>query len=73
MRDHHFDAVYAAYLGDEEGASLPRHDNNPAALRDDGGAASRRIERGLWRPRSNSGLARYLQNLQLAGGRAGKQ
>jgi cobaltochelatase CobN len=51
--DHHFDAVYEAYLEDTEVRSFLA-DNNPAALRE---IAERLIEaqdRRLWRPRSNS-------------------
>ena len=53
VRDHHFDAVFEAYLGDDEvRAFIARH--NPAALRE---MAERLLEaqaRGLWRPRLNS-------------------
>ncbi len=52
VADHHFDAVYDAYLADGEVRDfIDRH--NPAALRD---IADRLIEaqdRGLWRPKSN--------------------
>ena len=53
VADHHFDAVYAAYLDDEATRGfLERH--NPAALRE---IAARMLEaqtRGLWRAKSNS-------------------
>ena len=61
VADHHFDAVYDAYIGDEtvrnfiEGA-------NPQALRE---ISERLIEaqtRGLWRPRRNAAFA-FLESL----------
>ena len=53
VEDHHFDAVFDAYLNDTEVLNFLR-DNNPAALKE---IAERLIEaqdRGLWRARSNS-------------------
>ncbi len=53
VRDHHFDAVYEAYLDDDEVRRFLL-DRNPAAARE---MAERLIEaqdRGLWRPKSNS-------------------
>ncbi len=53
VRDHHFDAVYQAYIGDEAVRKFLA-ENNPAAL---GEMAERFLEaqaRGLWTPRSNS-------------------
>ncbi len=57
VADHHFDAVFDAYLEDDtvRGFLL---ENNPVAARD---MAERLIEaqdRGLWRPRSNSAYER---------------
>ena len=53
VRDHHFDAVFEAYLGDDAVRGFIA-EHNPAAL----GDISRRLleaqERGLWRPRLNS-------------------
>ncbi len=53
VADHHFDAVYDAYIGDDPvRAFLEAH--NPAALRE---MAERLVEaqdRGLWKPRSNT-------------------
>jgi cobaltochelatase CobN len=53
VADHHFDAVYAAYLDDEAVREfLEKH--NPAALKD---IANRLLEaqtRGLWQAKSNS-------------------
>jgi cobaltochelatase CobN len=55
--DHHFDAVYEAYLEDETVRDFLEA-NNPEALKE---MATRLLEaqdRGLWRPRSNSAHAR---------------
>ena len=63
VRDHHFDAVYEAYLED----GVVRRfliDNNPAAARE---IAERLVEaqdRGLWRPRSNSSHRRLRELAQ---------
>jgi cobaltochelatase CobN len=57
VRNHHFDAVEAAFLEDDEiRAFLARH--NPAALREIADRLSEAIDRGLWTPRSNSARAR---------------
>ena len=53
VADHHFDAVFDAYLEDPEVRAFIA-DNNPAALREMAARLSEAIERGLWRPRSNS-------------------
>ncbi len=56
VADHHFDAVFEAYLEDEQVRGFLA-DNNPAAL---GEMAERLVEareRGLWKPRSNSAQA----------------
>ncbi len=56
VADHHFDAVYAAYLEDPAVRDfLERH--NPAALREMAERLAEAQERGLWRPRSNSAAA----------------
>ncbi|MBM3599194.1 MAG: cobaltochelatase subunit CobN [Alphaproteobacteria bacterium] len=52
VRDHHFDAVYAAYLGDESVRQFIA-DNNPAALREMAERFLEAQERGLWRSRAN--------------------
>jgi cobaltochelatase CobN len=60
VEDHHFDAVYQAYVEDDEVRQF-LHDNNPAALRE---MAERLMEaqaRGLWRPRSNRAWGRLAQ------------
>ena len=52
VADHHFDAVFDAYLGDDHICDFIA-EHNPAALRE---IAERLIEaqdRGLWQPRSN--------------------
>jgi cobaltochelatase CobN len=53
VRDHHFDAVYDAYLGDPtvHGFLL---DNNPAAAREIAERLLEAQDRGLWKPRSNT-------------------
>jgi cobaltochelatase CobN len=62
VKDHHFDALFKAYLDDEQVLAFLQ-DNNPAALKD---MAARLIEaqdRGLWTPRLNSTRA-VLHKLQ---------
>ena len=53
VRDHHFDAVFEAYLEDGEVRAF-LDENNPAALREIAERLAEAVERGLWRPRSNS-------------------
>ena len=53
VRDHHFDAVFEAYLGDEDVRQFLEA-NNPAALKEMGERLLEAQERGLWRPRLNS-------------------
>ena len=53
MGDHHFEAVFDAYIADDEVRSFIA-ENNDAALRDIAARLSEGIERGLWSPRSNS-------------------
>ncbi len=52
VKDHHFDALYDAYLGDAE-----VHDfiaaHNPDALKEISARFAEAIERGLWRPKRN--------------------
>jgi cobaltochelatase CobN len=53
VANHHFDAVFEAYLADDEvRAFLER--NNPAALKDIAGRMLEAQERGLWKAKSNS-------------------
>ena len=50
---HHFDAVFAAYLQDDEVLSFLR-DNNPSALKEIAERLLEALQRGLWQARSNS-------------------
>jgi cobaltochelatase CobN len=67
VADHHFDAVYAAYLEDPAVRSF-LEDNNPAALAEMAERLAEAQERGLWRPRSNSAAAELnaLRRLEIA-------
>ncbi len=59
VKDHHFDAVFDAYLEDPRVRDFLQA-NNAAAL---GEIAERLLEaqeRGLWKPRSNSAHAQLL-------------
>ncbi|MFT5445339.1 MAG: cobaltochelatase CobN [Gammaproteobacteria bacterium] len=51
--DHHFDAVYEAYLEDDRVREFLAN-NNPAALGEIADRLLEAQERGLWTPRSNS-------------------
>ncbi|PZU58911.1 MAG: cobaltochelatase subunit CobN [Sphingobium sp.] len=53
VRDHHFDTVHAAFIADEEVCAFLAG-ANPAALREMAARLSEAIERGLWKPKSNS-------------------
>ncbi len=53
VRNHHFDLVYEAYLGDERVREF-LSDANPAALAEMARRFAEAVERGLWTPRSNS-------------------
>jgi cobaltochelatase CobN len=53
VRDHHFDAVHAAFIEDEAVRAFMGH-ANPAALRETAARLAEALERGLWKPRSNS-------------------
>ena len=67
VADHHFDAVYEAYLEDPAVRSFLA-DNNAAALAEMAERLSEAQERGLWRPRSNSaaGELAALKSLEVA-------
>ncbi|SKA28165.1 cobaltochelatase subunit CobN [Consotaella salsifontis] len=56
VSDHHFEAVYRAYLLDD-GVRDFLMENNPAAFEEMRDRLAEAIERGLWSPRSNSVLA----------------
>jgi len=53
VRDAHFDAVYQAYLIDEDTLAFLR-EKNPDALKEMAERFEEAIERGLWTPKSNS-------------------
>ena len=52
VRDHHFDAVFDAYLNDEHVRSFLEA-NNPDALAEMAARLREAQDRGLWRPRRN--------------------
>ncbi|BAE53231.1 cobaltochelatase subunit CobN [Paramagnetospirillum magneticum] len=53
VKDHHFDLVAEAYLGDEAVLDFLKA-NNPAALAEIRARLNEAIQRGLWHPRRNS-------------------
>ncbi len=53
VRDHHFDAVYQAFIGDDEVRQF-MDGKNPEALKEMADRLLEAQERGLWTPRSNS-------------------
>ncbi|MHA1524676.1 MAG: cobaltochelatase subunit CobN [Alphaproteobacteria bacterium] len=53
VRDHHFDALFDAYLGDSEVRDFLEQNNKPALL-DIAARFAESLERGLWRPRANT-------------------
>jgi cobaltochelatase CobN len=53
VRDHHFDAVHAAFIEDDAVRAFMA-DANPAALRETASRLAEALERGLWKPKSNS-------------------
>ncbi len=53
VRDHHFDAVYAAFIEDETVRDFMA-DANPAALRETAARLAEALDRGMWKPKSNS-------------------
>ena len=60
VADHHFDLVFEAYLEDDEVAKF-LEDNNPAAAREIAERLIEAMERGLWKPRSNSAHGRLAE------------
>jgi cobaltochelatase CobN len=56
VEDHHFDALFDAYLADEAVRGFLA-ERNPAALREIAERFDEAIQRGLWRPRRNSAPA----------------
>jgi cobaltochelatase CobN len=65
VKDHHFDALYDAYLGDEAVRGFLAA-KNPAALAEMSARFLEAAQRGLWRPRSNSAMGALER---LVGGR----
>ena len=53
VRDHHFDAVHAAFIEDEIVRAFMAN-ANPAALRETAARLAEALERGMWKPKSNS-------------------
>jgi cobaltochelatase CobN len=53
VKDHHFDAGHAAFIEDEAVRDF-MHEANPAALRETAARLAEALERGLWKPKSNS-------------------
>ncbi|MFN7012151.1 MAG: cobaltochelatase subunit CobN [Allorhizobium sp.] len=66
VRDHHFEAVYQAFVLDERVRDFMA-EKNPAALREMSERLIEAIDRGLWTPRSNSAMfdLRRLSGLEL--------
>lgn len=56
VADHHFDAVFEAWLEEDEVRAFLQ-ENSPDALREIAERLTEAIDRGLWRPRSNSAHA----------------
>ncbi|MFA7416709.1 MAG: cobaltochelatase subunit CobN [Rhizobium sp.] len=55
VRDHHFEAVYQAFILDERVRDFMM-EKNPAALKEMSERLKEAIDRGLWTPRSNSAM-----------------
>jgi len=53
VRDHHFDAVHAAFIENEVVRAFMA-EVNPAALRETAARLAEALARGLWQPKSNS-------------------
>ncbi len=53
VKDHHFDMLFDAYLGDPEVMDFLK-ENNPDALQEMIDKFEEALERGLWQPRRNS-------------------
>ena len=64
VKDHHFDLVFDAYLGDDDVRAFLEQ-NNPDALRDMADRLLEAQDRELWRPRSNTAWI-YLSDLKGA-------
>ncbi|MDP7182300.1 MAG: cobaltochelatase subunit CobN, partial [Alphaproteobacteria bacterium] len=59
VKDHHFDAVFDAYIQDDNVRGFMEK-TNPAALREMSAKLMEALERGLWRPRSNAAYHRLV-------------
>lgn len=57
VRDHHFDAVFDAFIMDDDTFAFLK-ENNPAALKEMLERFQEAQDRNLWKPRSNS--ARFM-------------
>ncbi|MSO88771.1 MAG: cobaltochelatase subunit CobN [Rhodospirillaceae bacterium] len=68
VKDHHFDAVFDAYLRDETVCAFLK-DANPAALREMSQRLLEAQARGLWRPRANDTHRRLTQLAESRPGR----
>lgn len=64
VKDHHFDAVHAAFIEDEAVRAFMA-EANPAALRETAARLHEALDRALWKPRSNS-AAMLLSSLKDA-------
>ncbi|SCA57100.1 Aerobic cobaltochelatase subunit CobN [Candidatus Terasakiella magnetica] len=64
VKNHHFDAVFEAYVMDEENYQFLK-DNNPAALKEMLERFQEAQDRNMWNPRSNS--ARFMIEEMLEG------
>jgi cobaltochelatase CobN len=53
VKDHHFDAVHAAFIEDEAVRAFMAQ-ANPSALRETAARLAEALARGLWKPKSNS-------------------
>jgi len=60
VRDHHFDLVHQAFIEDDAVREFMA-EANPHALRETCAKLVEAIERGLWKPRSNSAGARLAE------------
>ena len=60
VKSHHFDAVHAAFLEDDETRAFIAEHNAPA-LQEIAERLKEAIERGLWTPRSNSARSSLFQ------------
>jgi cobaltochelatase CobN len=60
VKDHHFDLVYDAYIGDDAVRGFVAA-HNPDALAEMSRRLAEAIERGLWRPRLNSAAGRLAE------------